>query len=254
MFILLMGEPDCESIQANEADRIQFALKLEFWSRPQGLNTIDPSLAQRGPPRIGTKKANLDPVVDHIIKEFGAIDAMISEAHGECAVIQTLLYEKANQKVLPYNMTVAEFTDHISKLRNMATIAATGGIPRPQLDLKAQTFANIFNQVFGFKLTPPFDPYLNTINYLLASNSIPYVGFVGYVGTIPVFKSSYFRRLVAGLLGVEAGQDAVLRALLYERANEKVMPYDITVAEFISLRKGLVLQITDATLAAAVQS
>ena len=33
---------------------------------------------------------------------------MISEAHGECAVIQTLLYEKANQKVLPYNMTVAE--------------------------------------------------------------------------------------------------------------------------------------------------
>ncbi|XP_065621725.1 ferritin-like catalase Nec2 [Quercus suber] len=119
-------------------------------------------------------------------------------------------------------------------LLHRATIAATGGIPRPQLDLKAQTFANIFNQVFGFKLTPPFDPYLNTINYLLASNSIPYVGFVGYVGTIPVFKSSYFRRLVAGLLGVEAGQDAVLRALLYERANEKVMPYDITVAEFIS--------------------
>ena len=75
---LLMGEPDCDTIQANEADRIQFSLNLELLKAEfflngavgQGLNTIDPSLAQHGPPRIGTKKANLDPVVDHIIKEF----------------------------------------------------------------------------------------------------------------------------------------------------------------------------------------
>lgn len=39
-------------------------------------------------------------------------------------------------------------------------------------------------------------------------------------------------QLVAGLLGVEAGQDAVLRALLYERKDEEVVPYGITVAEF----------------------
>ena len=75
---LLMGEPDCESIQANEADRIQFALNLELLKAEfflngavgQGLDTIDPSLAQRGPPPIGTEKANLDHAVDHIIKEF----------------------------------------------------------------------------------------------------------------------------------------------------------------------------------------
>ncbi|KAM3735812.1 hypothetical protein ACB098_10G116000 [Castanea mollissima] len=149
-------------------------------------------LNHAGPPPIGAKKANLDPLVRQIIEEFG--------------------YQE------------------VGHLR--AIITATGGIPRPQLDLRAETFANIFNQAFGFKLTPPFDPYLNTINYLLASNLIPYVGLVGYVGTIPELKSSHFRRLVAGLLGVEAGQDAVLRALLYERANEKVMPYDMTVAEF----------------------
>ena len=70
-----MGEPDCESIQAYKADRIQFSLNLELLKAEfflngavgQGLNTIDPSLAQCGPPRIGTKKANLDPVVDNII-------------------------------------------------------------------------------------------------------------------------------------------------------------------------------------------
>lgn len=39
-------------------------------------------------------------------------------------------------------------------------------------------------------------------------------------------------QLVAGLLGVESGQDAILRVLLYERASTMVKPYGITVAEF----------------------
>jgi hypothetical protein len=38
--------------------------------------------------------------------------------------------------------------------------------------------------------------------------------------------------LVASLLGVEAGQDAVIRTLLYERADQKVLPYNMTVATF----------------------
>lgn len=38
--------------------------------------------------------------------------------------------------------------------------------------------------------------------------------------------------MVASLLGVEAGQDAVIRTLLYESAHQKVPPYNKTVAEF----------------------
>ena len=41
-----------------------------------------------------------------------------------------------------------------------------------------------------------------------------------------------FFQLVAGLLGVESGQDAVIRGLLYEHALENVSPYKIIVAEF----------------------
>lgn len=41
-----------------------------------------------------------------------------------------------------------------------------------------------------------------------------------------------FLQQAASLLGVEAGQNAVIRTLLYERANETVEPYNITVAEF----------------------
>lgn len=39
-------------------------------------------------------------------------------------------------------------------------------------------------------------------------------------------------QLAASLLGVVAGQDAVIRTLLYTRANQFVPPYPLTVAEF----------------------
>ncbi|KAM3687949.1 hypothetical protein ACJW30_10G115000 [Castanea mollissima] len=203
---LVMGAPtNCGPIQATDTDMIQFAQNLEFLEADfflygalgRGLDSFTPSFAKGGPPPIGAKKVNLDPLVAKIIEEFG--------------------YEE------------------IGHLR--AIINATGGIPRPQLDLSAQNFANFIHQALGFSLiTPfvPFDPYLNTINYLIASNLIPYIGLTGYVGTLPVLSNINLRSLVAGLLGVEAGQDAVIRALLYERANEIVLPYGKTVAEFVN--------------------
>lgn len=45
-------------------------------------------------------------------------------------------------------------------------------------------------------------------------------------------RTSLAFQLVAGLLGVESGQDAVIRGLLYERAAMEVKPYGIPVAEF----------------------
>lgn len=41
-------------------------------------------------------------------------------------------------------------------------------------------------------------------------------------------------QLGASLLGMKAGQNAVVRALLYERANQTVAPYNLTVADFVS--------------------
>ncbi|KAA3471403.1 desiccation-related protein PCC13-62-like [Gossypium australe] len=38
-----------------------------------------------------------------------------------------------------------------------------------------------------------------------------------------------------GLLGVEVGQDAVLRTMLYGKGEEKVDPYEITVFEFTNM-------------------
>ncbi|KAJ6949950.1 desiccation-related protein PCC13-62-like [Populus alba x Populus x berolinensis] len=113
-----------------------------------------------------------------------------------------------------------------------AIITTVGGVSRPLYDLSPEAFAQLFDKAVGYKLDPPFNPYSNTVNYLLASYVIPYVGLVAYVGTIPPLANYTSRRLVASLLGVESGQDAVIRTLLYEKAYEKVLPYNITVAEF----------------------
>ncbi|KAB5521316.1 hypothetical protein DKX38_025635 [Salix brachista] len=198
--INVSGSAYCGPVEATDKDLVQFPLNLEFLEAEfflsgalgHGLDAIEPDFAGGGPPPIGAQKANLDPVTRKIIEEFG--------------------YQE------------------VGHLR--AIITAVGGIPRPLYDLSPEAFARLFDKAAGYKLNPPFNPYSNTVNYLLASYAIPYVGLVGYVGTIPYLTTYSSRALVASLLGVESGQDAVIRTLLYEKAEEKVMPYNITVAEF----------------------
>nr|XP_027192146.1 desiccation-related protein PCC13-62-like [Cicer arietinum] len=112
--------------------------------------------------------------------------------------------------------------------------SAVKGFPRPLLDLSKSSFAKVMDSAFGRPLVPPFDPYANDINFLLASYVIPYVGLTGYVGANPLLQNATSRRLVGGLLGVESGQDAVIRTLLYQADNQKLLvkPYDVSVAEF----------------------
>jgi hypothetical protein len=69
----------CEPIVANDTDQIQFALNLEFLEAEfflygalgKGLDSFEPTFAHGGPPPVGAKKANLDPLVRRIIEEFG---------------------------------------------------------------------------------------------------------------------------------------------------------------------------------------
>ncbi|KAF9620961.1 hypothetical protein IFM89_015783 [Coptis chinensis] len=170
-------------IYVEDVDLLQFAENLEYLEADfflygalgYGLDVVAPNLVIEGPPPIGGMKANLDNLMEGIITEF---------AYQEVGHLRALL------------LTV-------------------GAIPRPQLDLTSCNFPNIFDEAFGFQLDPPFDPYANSLNYMLASYVIPYMGL-----------------LLAGLLGVESGQDAVIRMYVYKRANITVYPYNHAVAEF----------------------
>ncbi|KAK8499806.1 hypothetical protein V6N13_060872 [Hibiscus sabdariffa] len=188
------------AVPESDLDLLEFPLNLEYLEAEfflygalgYGLDKVDPSLAEGGPSPIGAKKANLDTLTNDIIEQF------------------------AYQEV-----------GHLKAIKKTVK-----GFPRPQLDLSASLFAKVIDKAFEKPLNPPFDPYANSINFLIASYLIPYVGLTGYVGANPKLQGAIAKRLVAGLLGVESGQDAVIRGLLYEHATENVSPYQFVVAEF----------------------
>ncbi|KAI9194900.1 hypothetical protein LWI28_010016 [Acer negundo] len=187
-------------IPQSDLDLLEFPLNLEYLEAEfflygalgYGLDKAAPKLTGGGPTPLGAKKANLDPFTRDVVLQF------------------------AFQEV-----------GHLRAIKNTVK-----GFPRPLLNLSSESFAKTLDTAFGKPLNPPFDPYSSSLNYLIASYLIPYVGLTGYVGANEKLESPVSRRLVAGLLGVESGQDAVIRALLYEKATQKVPPYGITVAEF----------------------
>ncbi|KAL2341634.1 hypothetical protein Fmac_009574 [Flemingia macrophylla] len=184
----------------SDVDLLEFALNLEyleaefflFGALGHGLDKVAPNLTGGGPPPFGAKLVHLDKVAKDVFLQF------------------------AYQEV-----------GHLRAIKNRVK-----GFPRPLLDLRASTIAKLMDTAFGQTLNPPFDPYANSLNFIIASYAIPYVGLTGYVGANPLLQNATSRKLVAGLLGVEAGQDAVLRSMLYERKAQLVQPYGVRVAEF----------------------
>ncbi|RAL52059.1 hypothetical protein DM860_016557 [Cuscuta australis] len=191
----------------SDVDMLEFPLNLEYleaefflWGAlGHGIDRFDPGLSSGGPSPVGVTAAKLSPLVRDIIAQFG---------------FQEVGHLRAIKETVP-------------------------GFARPLLNLSKEAFGTVMDNAFGRPLRPPFDPYASDINFLIASYVVPYVGLTGYVGANPKLRSATAKRLVAGLLGVESGQDAVLRTLLYERKKEVVAPYGMTVAEFTGHISGL---------------
>ncbi|CAF1929949.1 hypothetical protein HID58_066851 [Brassica napus] len=191
-----------QTTNCTDQDRklLEFPLNLEyleaefflFGALGFGLDTVAPSLTMGGPSPIGAQIANLDRLTRDIVLQF------------------------AWQEV-----------GHLRAIKKTVK-----GFARPLLDLSKKSFAKVMDDAFGRKFVPPFDPYANSYNYLIASYLVPYVGLTGYVGANPKLHCPASRKLVAGLLGVESGQDAVIRTMLYARAKHIVHPYGVSVAAF----------------------
>ncbi|KAM0948542.1 hypothetical protein DsansV1_C06g0060491 [Dioscorea sansibarensis] len=192
------GEKECKvaevvirvGVFSGDGELIKFALNLEyleaefflFGALGKGLDSIAPELANGGPSPIGVKKAHLDDRTRRIIEEFG---------YQEVGHLKDLLGE--NVWLSEHIFIHIYIYIYIYIFR--AIIATLGGFPRPKLDLRAKNFAKIVDDAFGYNLSPPFDPYANTLNYLLPSYIIPYVGLVGYVGANPNLNGYISKRV-----------------------------------------------------------
>ncbi|KAL6843443.1 hypothetical protein ACP4OV_026765 [Aristida adscensionis] len=183
----------------SDVDLLEFPLNLEYleteffcWSAlGYGLDSIDVNLTGGGPPSIGGQSASLTPFIRDVATQF--------------------CYQEVG---------------HLRAIKQTVR-----GYPRPLLDISAANFAKIVEQALNATLDPPFNPYENSINFLIASYIIPYVGLTGYVGANPKLLTPQAKKLLAGLLGVESAQDAVIRTLLYERGMSRVASYGVGVAE-----------------------
>ena len=70
------------------------------------------------------------------------------------------------------------------------------GFPRPLLDISSSSFAKVMNSALGRSLDPPFDPYSSSLNFLLASYLVPYVGLTGYVGANPKLQGATSKKVM----------------------------------------------------------
>ncbi|KAK4381780.1 Desiccation-related protein PCC13-62 [Sesamum angolense] len=190
-------------IYKGDIDMMQFPENLEhleadyfLWSAlGYGLDYVAPELVMGGPLPIGAQKANLDFLTRKMIEEFG--------------------YQE------------------VGHLRALKT--TFGGFPRPLMDLSAKNFAKVFDQAFGYKLVPPFDPYRNSLSFMLASYVIPYVGLLGYVGTNPFLIGARFTLSGADFgraIGGGSRARCNYKTLPLRTSGEVVHPYNHTVAEF----------------------
>ncbi|CAN6340647.1 unnamed protein product [Urochloa humidicola] len=189
------------AVYPSDMEQLQFLLNAKFveaeWflhaALGRGVDYLDRNLSAGGPRPSGARKASLDFRTTEVAAELG--------------------YQEVG---------------HIRAIRQ-----AVGGFPRPAIDLGADRFAMIMDDAMGARLDPPFDPYNSTVNFLLASYLFPHVTAAATMSISSSLMGFVSKRLQSSILAVEAGQDAVIRLLLYQHADEVVQPYQgHTVADF----------------------
>ncbi|CAJ1940788.1 unnamed protein product [Sphenostylis stenocarpa] len=209
LLLLLLHTPRSYSSEINErqgsspksdADLVEYPLDLAFLvaefclmgATGRGLDAFAPGLAQGGPPPVGGKMANLDPLTRNLSLQYGFIAV-----------------------------------GHLRAIKR-----AVKGYPRPLLNISKDLFAETLDHFFGQPLHPPFDPYANSMNYRIACYIVTLVAPSAYAGIIPKLQNTTSKELVAGLLGVASGIETSNRAYLFEHQEWLVAPYTISVAEF----------------------
>ncbi|BFI34078.1 hypothetical protein AXG93_3228s1150 [Marchantia polymorpha subsp. ruderalis] len=186
----------------HDEDVINVALNVEYLLAEfflhaafgQGLDGFDPELSNAGPAPIGGEKAHLGHrLVEKVAKESGF------QGMGHIRLIRSKLKGKA--------------------------------VPRPQLDISRSVWARFLAQALEQELIPPFNPYNDTISFLIAAQVLPYAALSAYFDQSSHIVGQEAQKLLGGLLSITSAQDAILRTLLYQHREETLKTYNLTVAQ-----------------------
>ncbi|KAL4367820.1 hypothetical protein GQ457_05G002250 [Hibiscus cannabinus] len=230
---IVLTPPQCTPVPASFLDRIQFLLNLiiyrtEFFLRAstgRGIDDIAPGLVQ-GPVPIGATVAALDNDTRRIIEELG----LMGVGHIRFRYLSKLI-RRNNLRIISRNCILVPVYRFFLKFTLLKT-----PIQRPLLNLSAGVFAAFANAAFfNTTLTPPYNAYGSTINFLIAATFASSYLQQYYAGIIPLIVGNDQQRLVSGMALSEVAGYGVLRAQLYSRVNSTVSPYTFTVGRFYNL-------------------
>eukprot|EP00898_Chlorokybus_atmophyticus_P005794 jgi/Chlat1/6215/Chrsp44S05750 len=104
--------------------------------------------------------------------------------------------------------------------------------PCPEINIDT-AFADFFDSALGMSPTPRFDPYANDVNFLLSMWTLEEIGATGDTGSILLCSNPGIAAGVAGLATSASYQSAVDRMMIWERRNETVHPYGVSVSDFV---------------------
>ncbi|EFJ19519.1 hypothetical protein SELMODRAFT_233386 [Selaginella moellendorffii] len=204
--------PPPVNFTSSDVDRINLALNIHYLQAEfflhaafgHGLDKVNAKLAKKGPPPVGGRKARLSTRMEHVAKELGL------QSTGHIRAIHDKLDKQSICRPL-LNISVGVWDSLISKalIHNHTEVDGGGSLH--------------------------FDPYENDANFLIAAYVIPYIGLNTLIDSSNRVTGIQARKLVSGLMGVQAGQDAVIRTLLFEIMENKLRPYNVTVAKLTSL-------------------
>lgn len=119
---------------------------------------------------------------------------------------------------------------HVRMVREV--LGADSSVPCPTLDL-AGGFTAYFDNALNKTSSPPFDPFKNDVNFLLATFSLEEVGATGDKGCILLATNPGVANAISGLATSASYQSGVDRHFLWQRRNETVPEYNMTVQEIV---------------------
>eukprot|EP00882_Tetradesmus_deserticola_P001009 GHRQ01001092.1.p1 GENE.GHRQ01001092.1~~GHRQ01001092.1.p1 ORF type:complete len:409 (+),score=152.07 GHRQ01001092.1:202-1428(+) len=119
---------------------------------------------------------------------------------------------------------------HVRMVREV--LGPDNSVPCPKLDLTGG-FRAFFDKALKKTSNPQFDPYANDVNFLLATFSLEEIGSTGDKGSILLVSNPGVANAISGLATSASYQSGVDRHFLWQRRNETVPEYGMTVQQIV---------------------